>query len=237
LQPFKTYLNWSSGKDSALALHYLLRDKKYRVGHLITTINSRYDRVSMHGLRKELLLRQAEALGISLGMIELPEEPSMEEYETIMKRHVLSLQRDHYDCAAFGDIFLEDLKKYREDQLAPYDMKVVFPLWKKDTVQLLHEFIQSGFKAIVVCVNSRMLDSSFAGRLIDMDFIKDLPSGVDACGENGEYHTFCFDGPVFKKPVLFDTGEKIFRQYRSPDNINGAGPVGFWFCDLVPAGM
>ncbi|RYJ45105.1 diphthine--ammonia ligase [Flavobacterium beibuense] len=225
----KTYFNWSSGKDSALALHYLLQDKNYSVDFLLTSVNSHYDRVSMHGLRKELLLKQVEAIGIPMTTIELPLQPSNEDYEAIMRAKVDELLEQNYTTAAFGDIFLEDLKVYREKQLEPFGIKAVFPLWKKDTKQLLTEFIDSGFKTITVCVNGTKLDKSFVGRVIDHDFIKELPDDVDPCGENGEFHTFCFDAPYFKKPVDFTIGETIYREYD-----NHGTKTGYWFCDLLP---
>jgi uncharacterized protein (TIGR00290 family) len=228
----KTYFNWSSGKDSALALYYLQADKNYRVEELVTSINAHYQRVSMHGLRRELLDQQVSALGLPHRSIELPEQPSMKEYETLMREAVLDLQEKGFECAAFGDIFLEDLRRYREKQLDAFGIKTVFPLWKKDTTQLMHEFIEAGFKAIVICINADVLDLSFAGRMIDKDFLLDLPAGVDACGENGEFHSFCFDGPIFDRPVPFEIGEKIYRAYKSPENENST--IGFWFCDLVP---
>jgi uncharacterized protein (TIGR00290 family) len=234
LPELKTYFNWSSGKDSALALYYLLQDKNYRVEHMITSINAHHDRVSMHGLRRGLLEKQIVSLGIPHSSIELPEQPSMPEYEILMREKVLHLQEEGFECAAFGDIFLEDLKKYREEQLAPFNIRTVFPLWKKDTRQLLKEFIDAGFKAILVCTNARLLDASFAGRTIDENFVNDLPPGVDACGENGEFHTFCFDGPIFKKPISFQLGEKTYREYKDPENKNN---MGFWFCDLLPIGI
>lgn len=225
----KTYFNWSSGKDSALALYYLLQDNNYNVDCLFTSVNSHYNRVSMHGLRKELLQKQIEAIGLPSKIVELPAQPTNEEYESILKEKVNELLNENYEYAAFGDIFLEDLKLYREQQLAPYGIKTAFPLWKKDTKELLNQFLDLGFKTIIVCVDGSKLDSSFAGRIIDKDFIDDLPEGVDICGENGEFHTFCFDGPYFKQPVKFTKGEIIYREY---DN-NGI-KSGFWFCDLLP---
>jgi uncharacterized protein (TIGR00290 family) len=225
----KTYFNWSSGKDSALALHYLLQDPNYSVEYLLTSVNAHYNRVSMHGLRTELLQQQVNAIGIANGTIELPEQPSNAEYETLMRQKVAQLKASGFDYAAFGDIFLEDLKQYRERQLAAMRIKTVFPLWKKDTRQLLHAFIASGFKAITVCVNAQLLDDSFVGRIIDHDFINDLPKGVDVCGENGEFHTFCYDGPIFKHPVKFSIGETVFKEYKNKETKSG-----FWFCDLVP---
>ena len=183
----------------------------------------------MHGLRKELLLKQIEAIGIPGNLIELPEQPTNQEYESIMKSKVQELLNEGYTTTVFGDIFLEDLKAYREKQLEPYGIQAVFPLWKKDTKELLTKFIELGFKTIIVCVNSDKLDQSFAGRIIDHDFINSLPDDVDSCGENGEFHTFCFDGPYFKNPVPFTIGETIYSEY----NNNGI-KTGYWFCDLLP---
>jgi uncharacterized protein (TIGR00290 family) len=230
LAALKTYFNWSTGKDSALALYYLLRDKNYRIEHLLTSVNAYHNRVSMHGLRRPLLELQIRAVEIPHSSIELPEQPTMEEYEGLMTRTVQHLKQDGFECAAFGDIFLEDLKLYREKQLAAFEIQTVFPLWKKDTTELLHEFLSLGFKAIVVCVRADKLDKSFAGRIIDEHFIRDLPPGVDPCGENGEFHSFCFDGPIFKKQLPFTIGAKIYREYKSPNSRNDTG---FWFCDLL----
>ncbi|WP_363317916.1 ATP-binding protein [uncultured Algibacter sp.] len=199
----KTYFNWSSGKDSALALYHLLQDNRYSVDELITTVNSHFNRVSMHGLRKELLIAQTNALNIPASLIELPEMPSMEVYEQKMIDTVLRLKKDGFTHTAFGDIFLEDLRVYRENQLAKQNIKAVFPLWKRDTKALLNEFLNLGFKTIIVCANSKYFDEDFVGTVIDENFIKNLPEGVDPCGENGEFHTFCFDGPIFKTPIKF----------------------------------
>jgi len=237
----KAYFNWSTGKDSALALHYLMQDKDYSVEHLLTSVNAQHNRVSMHGLRRELLELQLNELGLPHSTIELPEQPSMQEYESLMEKEVSGLQQRGFTHAAFGDIFLEDLRKYREQKLAVLQIKSVFPLWKRDTKELLTEFIDLGFKSILVCIKADLLDPAFAGRIIDADFIKDLPSNVDVCGENGEFHTFCFDGPIFKNPVSFEIGEKVYREYQSPKTDTDScstQPVksnsGFWFCDLLP---
>lgn len=241
MQPLKTYFNWSSGKDSALALHYLLKDKNYSVDLLLTTINLPHNRVSMHGVRKDLLVKQFEAIGIPYTIIELPQEPTMQEYNSIMNKSIRHLQQNNFECAAFGDIFLEDVKKYREGQLAPFNMKAIFPLWKIDTKKVMNEFINSGFRAIVVSINSTLLDKSFAGRMVDESFIKDLQANVDVCGENGEFHTFCFAGPAFKSPVQFTIGKKVYREYKAPENVeknnftsSKENNLGFWFCDLLP---
>jgi uncharacterized protein (TIGR00290 family) len=238
----KAFFNWSGGKDSALALYHAQNDKYYSIERLLTNINGKHRRISMHGVREELLELQAEAIGLPLQKIILPKEPSMQEYESRMKENLEKLKEEKFTHAFFGDIFLEDLKKYREEQLAKVGISCVFPLWKRDTVELMHEFIDFGFKTILVCIKAELLSQEFAGRIIDKEFLKDLPKNVDACGENGEFHTFVFDGPIFKKHVNIKTGEKVFREYKTPkdekDNCFTKRPVvsmGFWFCDLLPA--
>ncbi|MDN3665706.1 ATP-binding protein [Algibacter miyuki] len=238
MQKHKTYFNWSSGKDSAIALYYLLQNKDFSVQKLVTTVNSHYNRVSMHGLRTELLLAQTEALNIPAQVIELPEMPSMETYEAVMLKTVNTLKRDGFTHAAFGDIFLEDLRTYRENNLAKHGIKTVFPIWKKDTKALLTEFLDLGFKTIIVCANSKYFGADFVGTIIDENFIDNLPEGVDPCGENGEFHTFCFDGPIFKNPISFTIGEKVYREYDTPktddDSVCSADAYGVWYCDLIP---
>ncbi|GAB5417813.1 MAG: diphthine--ammonia ligase [Crocinitomicaceae bacterium] len=226
----KTYFNWSTGKDSAMALHQLLKDDNYRVDQLLTSVNAAYDRVTMHGLRRSLMKAQIESIGIPCNTIELPENPDMETYGKLMKEGVETLKKKGYATAGFGDIFLEDLRKYREEQLAQLAIDCVFPLWKRDTKELMQEFIDLGFKAIVVCINGQVLDESFVGREVDASFIKDLPENVDPCGENGEFHTFCYDGPIFKHPVAFEIGEKTYREYPAPNK--NEPNYGYWFCDL-----
>ena len=234
------YMNWSGGKDSSLCLHKILHDKKYDVRFLLTSVNAVHNRISMHGVRRELLEAQALSIGIPLTTIELPEQPGMQEYEQYMMQKVAALKEAGCHHSIFGDIFLEDLKQYRENKLKEADIDCVFPLWKKDTTCLLREFIELGFKAIIVCVNEKHLDKSFCGRMIDESFMNDLPPGVDPCGENGEYHSYVFDGPVFKHPVSFTKGEIVYRTYAAPKNINDncfgndkSPEYGFYFCDLM----
>tara|TARA_R110000868_G_scaffold99106_6_gene272926 strand:- start:1595 stop:2317 length:723 start_codon:yes stop_codon:yes gene_type:complete len=239
LEKLKTYFNWSSGKDSALALYYLLQDEKYAVDELITTINNHYNRVSMHGLRKELLIAQTKAINIPASLIELPEMPSIEIYEQKMLETVSRLKKEGFTHSAFGDIFLEDLKLYREKQLEKKGMKAVFPIWKRDTKELLNEFLDLGFKTIIVCANFKYFGEEFVGTVIDKHFIDNLPEGVDPCGENGEFHTFCFDGPIFKNSIPFTIGEKVYREYDAPktdDSVckNDDEKYGVWYCDLIP---
>ena len=237
----KAYFNWSGGKDSALALYHVLQNKTVEVDLLLTNINASFNRISMHGVRVELLYKQAESIGIPLREVRLAESISMSEYDAVMCQATTTLVNENFRHTVFGDIFLEDLRVYRERQLAPLGLQLHFPLWKKDTKELLLEFLDLGFKTIVVCVKSSLLDKSFAGRIIDKEFIADLPTTVDPCGENGEFHTFVFDGPIFKTPIDFSIGEKVYREYPVPKNKedncfspNQDSQMGFWYCDLIP---
>jgi uncharacterized protein (TIGR00290 family) len=246
MSKINAYMNWSGGKDSSLCLHKILKENKYRVNFLLTSINKYHNRISMHGVRTELLRQQADSIGIPLKLIELPEQPDMAEYETEMEKKVKEISGEGIQHAIFGDIFLEDLKKYRENKLNPFEIKTVFPLWKIPTEELMKEFIGLGFKAIIICINEFFLDKSFCGRLIDKSFIDDLPVNVDVCGENGEYHSFVFDGPIFKTPVSFEIGNMVYREYPKPEN---SGPdhyrsldadqrkYGFYFQDLLTPHM
>jgi uncharacterized protein (TIGR00290 family) len=235
----KAFMNWSGGKDSSLALYHILKDKSIETNLLFTNVNSAHNRVSMHGLRRDLLLAQSRSIGLPLYTAELPEAPSMTDYEEEMNKQVGILKERGYTKAVYGDIFLEDLKKYREEQMTALGMKCIFPLWKKDTRELMQEFLDLGFKAIVICVNGAFLDPSFCGRIIDQSFVDDLPAGVDPCGENGEYHSFVFDGPIFSHPVLFQGGDIVTRSYPAPkDEKNNcfatAAPNNeFYFKDLL----
>ncbi|MFL1895367.1 diphthine--ammonia ligase [Aquimarina sp. 2-A2] len=239
----KTYFNWSSGKDSSLALYYMLQQSDVEITRLITTVNKDYERVSMHGLRETLLDQQAQSLGIPLEKIYLPATVSMEAYTQIFKHKVENLKEAGFTHCVFGDIFLEDLRKYREKQLSTLNIQALFPLWKKNTKELIKSFIDLGFKAITVCVNAKFLDASFCGRVIDHEFIDDLPLEVDPCGENGEFHTFVFDGPIFNNPIEFTIGDIIKRDYKPTtkkedncykDEDEVSWDTSFWFCDLLP---
>lgn len=231
------YMNWSGGKDSALCLHKILQDSRYNITHLLTSVNAVHNRISMHGVRRSLLLAQAAAIGIPLQTIELPEQPAMAEYEEQMMSKVQQLKQTGCTHAVFGDIFLEDLKLYREQKLQQLAISCVFPLWKIDTTVLVKEFIQLGFKSIIVCVNEKYLDKSFCGRVIDESFLQDLPANVDPCGENGEFHSFVFEAPIFKNSIAYTKGEIVYRQYEAPkdevSNKPAAAPYGFYFCDLL----
>lgn len=238
----KAYFNWSSGKDSTLALYEILKQQEYTITKLVTTLNSDVDRVSMHGLRETLLDLQAESLGLNLEKVFISGNVSMAEYSKILGATTEALAAEGNTHSIFGDIFLEDLKAYREEQLDRVGMKAVFPLWKRNTLELIHSFIDHGFKAITVCVNAKHLDKSFVGRLIDKQFIDDLPEDVDPCGENGEFHTFVYDGPIFKTPIDFSIGEKVLRGYEPSESDDDncfsddqkSWDTKFWFCDLIP---
>ena len=197
----KAVFNWSGGKDSALALHNIIGEGEPSISCLLTTVNKSFGRVSMHGVRTGLIERQAELIGIPLVQVELPEMPDMPTYEKLMLERLLKLTEDGVQTAVFGDIFLDDLRKYREDKLSTIGMNCLFPIWKIPTRSLIEEFIELGFKAITVCVDEKHLDRSFVGRAIDRSFIDDLPPNVDPCGENGEFHSFVYDGPIFSQPV------------------------------------
>jgi uncharacterized protein (TIGR00290 family) len=214
-------ISWSGGKDSCIALYEIQREQKYCVAALITTITRDYDRISMHGVRRVLLEAQAASLGLPLHQVFIPKGATNEEYEVEIGE-AFSVYRDRgIDSIVFGDLFLEDIRAYRETFLGRHNMRGLFPVWKRDTATLIREFLELGFKAVVTCVDSRVLDRSFAGRLIDESFLSSLPAQVDPCGENGEFHSFVFDGPIFRTPVTFSLGETVLRE-------------SFWFCDLLP---
>jgi len=240
----KALFNWSSGKDSALALYKILQDPQFEISCLLTSVNQQFQRISMHGVRVELLHQQAKSIGLPLEIMQIPEMPTMEVYEEVMNKTLGELKKQGVTHSIFGDIFLEDLRKYREDKLAEIGFEGVFPLWKVPTKDLIQEFISLGFKTIVVCVNERYLDKSFVGRVIDQDFIDDLPENVDVCGENGEFHTFTFDGPIFSQPIAFEIGKVVYRKYETPEkddssdtacdtSASDAFDYGFWYCDLI----
>ena len=236
--------NWSSGKDSALALYKTLQNPEIEIACLLTSVNQQYQRISMHGVRVGLLQQQAESIGLPLEIMLIPEMPTMEVYEKVMRETLAKLKNQGVTHSIFGDIFLEDLRKYREVKLAEIDFEGIFPLWKIPTLELIQEFIGLGFKTIVVCVNERFLNKSFVGRVIDQHFINDLPENVDVCGENGEFHTFTFDGPIFSEPIAFEIGEIVYRKYEKPEkedssntacdtSASDAFDFGFWYCDLI----
>ncbi|MBL29569.1 MAG: ATP-binding protein [Rhodospirillaceae bacterium] len=218
----KLLLSWSSGKDSAWALHRLRANPRYEVAGLLTTLNESAGRVAMHAVRRSLLEAQAAAAGLPLKAVNLPWPCSNERYEALMETAVAEAEAEGFEAVAFGDLFLEDVRRYRETMLAPTALSPVFPLWQEDTTALAQAMIAGGLRAFITCVDPKQLDPSFAGRAFDADFLADLPPGVDPCGENGEFHSFVWDGPMFDRPVPVVPGEIVERD-------------GFVFADLKPA--
>ncbi len=212
-------MSWSGGKDSCLALYEIQKSPDYRVAALLTTITREYDRISMHGVRRALLERQATSLGLPLHQVLISKGANNEEYETAMAQAFNEYHQNGIDSVVFGDLFLEEVRAYRDQFLAKHGMKGLYPVWQRNTANFIKEFIELAFKAVLSCVDSKTLDKSFAGKTIDEAFISSLPTNVDPCGENGEFHTFVYDGPNFAKPVEFSLGEVILRE-------------GFWFRDL-----
>lgn len=213
--------SWSGGKDSCLALAELLTGGAGPVVGLLTTITEEFDRVSMHGVRSAALRRQAAALGLPLHTVTIPPNASNREYEARMAKAVDRLLADGVTAIAFGDLFLADIRAYREKQLAGTGITPLFPLWLRDTRALARRFVAEGYRAILTCVDTRVLDAAFAGRAFDEALLADLPAAVDPCGENGEFHTFVFDGPIFREPVPVTRGEAVQRD-------------AWCFCDLIP---
>ncbi len=210
---------WSGGKDSALALGEILESGVYDVVKLVTTVTKDYDRISIHGVRRVLLETQTESLGIPLEEMFIPKGASDADYESELLKTLSRHRANGILSVLFGDIFLEDVRRYRERVLAEAGMKGIFPLWKRDTTELARTFIKRGFKAVITCV-----DSSVLGKDFDMQFLSELPSTVDPCGENGEFHSFVYDGPIFRSPVRFTRGKVVLRENR------------FYYCDLLPNG-
>jgi uncharacterized protein (TIGR00290 family) len=214
-------LSWSGGKDSALTL-WTLRRQGREPEALITTVTDTFDRISMHGVRRDLLARQADALGIPLVEVVVPPACINDIYEARMAQAFASAPLSDVQAVAFGDLFLEDVRAYREERLAAGGKRGLFPLWGRDTTELAQEFIAAGFQAIIVCLDPHALDPSLAGRPYDEQLLAELPPAVDPCGENGEFHTFVHAGPIFAEPIACETGEIVERE-------------GFVFCDLTPA--
>ena len=211
---------WSGGKDSALALYELQQSRHYDVVSLLTTVTSGYDRISMHGVRRSLLAEQADALSLPLVEVEIPPKASNEIYEACMGEAFAAFRDEGVRSIAFGDIFLADLREYRQRLLTRHDLGAVFPVWHRDTRELAQTFVQLAFRGVTCCIDPRRLDERFAGRELDASFFAELPETVDPCGENGEYHSFVFDGPNFRRPLSLASGEKLLRD-------------SFLFCDLI----
>jgi len=213
-------LSWSSGKDSAWALHLLRQQPDVELAGLLTTVNEQFNRVAMHAVRTDLLQRQAESLGLPLRLISLPFPCSNEVYEERMRAAISAAQSDGVEGIAFGDLFLADVRQYRERMMEETGITPLFPLWGRHTTELAREMTAGGLRAQITCIDPRCLPATMAGKGYNDDFLKALPDGVDPCGENGEFHSFAFDGPMFHRPVEFTIGETVERD-------------GFVFTDLL----
>jgi len=233
----KAIFCWSGGKDSAYCLYKIIEEGQFEVKYLLTTINNNFRRISIHGIREELLDVQVKSVGIPLLKVAL-DDGTNEEYESKMKSALLKAKSEGIYKVIFGDIFLEDIRAYREKNLEKVGMKGIFPLWKKNTTGLLNDFIHRKFRTVICCTNDAWLGEEWLGREIDRSFLEQLPSAVDPCGENGEYHTFCYDGPLFKNAINYIPGEKVYKPLEIKTDNQNASPVkpktrGFWFYDLM----
>jgi uncharacterized protein (TIGR00290 family) len=209
--PIPILVSWSSGKDSAWSLHLLEQNRAYQVAGLLTTVNSEFNRVAMHSTRREVLEAQAEAAGLPLHVVPLPWPCSNEEYEAAMRRECDTAIASGIKAIAFGDLFLEDIRRYREERLSGTGLTPLFPVWKLNTRTLLREMIDAGVKTRIVCIDPKKMSREFAGRDLDESFLRDLPEGIDPCGENGEFHTCVYDGPMFRHPIAVESGEVVER--------------------------
>jgi uncharacterized protein (TIGR00290 family) len=244
----KVLFNWSGGKDSSLCLYKILQQNQYDIACLLTSVNEQHQRISMHGVRVELLQAQTERIGLPLEILSIPEMPTMEVYENVLTEKLNELKKQGVTASVFGDINLADLRKYREDKLNEIELKGIFPLWDIPTKDLIKEFLSLGFKTVTTCVNEKYLGKEFVGRVIDEQFLEDLPENVDPCGENGEFHTFVFDGPLFDRPIPIEIGEIVYRKYEAApksdsdssydcsskdDSQDDPFNSGFWYCDIL----
>jgi uncharacterized protein (TIGR00290 family) len=217
----KVIFSWSGGKDSAIALYEIQKSRRYEILALLTTITEDYDRVSMHGVPRALVERQAQSLGLPIEEVFISKVCSNEDYESKMKEVLTRFKQEGVSSVVFGDIFLEGIRKYREDNLSKLEMKGIFPIWGRDTTELSRSFIALGFQSVTTCIDLKVLDKRFVGRRFDEHFLAELPPNVDPGGENGEFHSFVFDGPIFKERIACTLGELVLRD-------------SFYFCDLLP---
>jgi uncharacterized protein (TIGR00290 family) len=241
----KVLFCWSGGKDSALALYRLMQDPQYEIVALLTTFSDEFQRVSMHGVSMELSEAQARSIGLPLDKVFVSRSSSNDEYQRKMSERMLFYKAQGVTTVAFGDIFLEDLRAWREQNLSEIGMRALFPLWKNDTHALVREFVGLGFASRICCVNDAYLDETALGRDVDLAFVESLPPDVDPCGENGEFHSFAYAGPIFKERLHIATGQCVYRPIEqthpgASDDIgalpNGRVTKGFWFCELLSAG-
>jgi uncharacterized protein (TIGR00290 family) len=227
----KSFMNWSGGKDSSLALYHVLKNTSLSIDYLLTNLSAEHNRISMHGVSFELLKLQAESLDIPLETMKIVKDASMDDYNELVSSKMNFFTNQGINNCVFGDIFLEDLKTYREKQLNTVGIKAHFPLWKRPTSEIIQEFFDLGFKAKVVAINAKLLDKSFAGRELDQSFIDDLPKNIDVCGENGEFHSFVYDGPIFNTPIPITVNDIVKKEYKSTENKEWDSA--FWFANLI----
>ncbi|MGD9394783.1 MAG: diphthine--ammonia ligase [Dehalococcoidia bacterium] len=218
----KILFGWSGGKDSTMALYEIKKHHEYEVVSLLTTVTKDYDRISMHGVRRVLVEQQAKSIGIPLHKVFIPKNCTNEIYVAKMTEALNMFKEQGIEKVGFGDIFLEDVRKYREDNLAKLNMKGIFPIWGRDSAELAHSFIALGFKSVISCIDTKVLDQKFLGRQFDEDFLAELPPNIDPSGENGEFHSFAYDGPIFQQGIGYSLGETVDRN-------------SFHFRDLIPA--
>lgn len=220
----KVLFSWSGGKDSAISLYEIQKCRRHEIVALLTTITEDYDRVSMHGVPRSLVEQQASSIGLPLEKVFISKDSSNEEYGSRMREVLIRFKQAGVSAVVFGDVFLEEVRRYREDNLSQVGMKAVFPVWGRSTAELTTSFIALGFQAVVTCVNAKVLSERFLGRVLDKQFLYELPPGVDPAGENGEFHSFVFAGPIFKERISYTPGERVLRD-------------SFYFCDLLPKGV
>lgn len=218
----KTLISWSSGKDSAWALHVLRQDPSIEIVGLFCTVNNVFDRVTMHGVRSELLKQQAASLGLPLDIIEIPYPCNNDEYVAIMKAFIITAKEKEIECFAFGDLFLEHVRAYRETLLQGTGIAPLFPIWGVSTKTLSRQMVSNGLRAVITCINADQFSQEYAGREYNESFLEDIPEGIDPCGENGEFHSFAFDGPMFQYPIKVIPGETVHRDAA-------------YFTDLLPS--
>ncbi len=231
-------LCWSGGKDCSYTLYQLMKDDRYEVKYLLSTVNGNFKRLSMHGVREELIDAQAKSLGLPLQKVYVY-QGNNEEYEIQMNNAFIKFKESGINTVAFGDIFLEDLRLYREQKLNSIGMNGIFPIWKRNTRLLVEDFIDKGFVSYTCCISDGLLTKNWVGRKIDKTFVEELPSTVDYCGENGEFHTFCSDGPIYKQAIRFHKGDLEYRPLLESQKNHSPSATeqkikGFWFCDLIP---
>lgn len=228
----KAVFNWSGGKDSALSLYKILQDDSYEVVSLLTTVNRDSKRSTMHGIPTSLLMKQAESIGLPLYVVDLTPKGEMIDYESSMATAVYHFLQQGVDHFVFGDIFLHDVRSYREKQLAPYGVTVVEPLWDKSSEQIMDEFLESGLQTVIVTITEGSVSEQLIGRLIDRELVESLPTEVDVCGENGEYHTFCYAGGMFRTPVPFSLGEPLRQSFPVKHEDGSIKEYTYWFANL-----